>query len=105
MANNWYACATSAQQGLIIDEATGRNVAVAYDETDKDLIAAAPAMLAALQMAQATLERHGIFSIGPNGKPANKDETVRSTTATTRTFESVPLSVVRAAIRQAEGKE
>jgi len=36
-------------QGIIIDEADGRNVAVAYDEKDAPLLAAAPDLLAACQ--------------------------------------------------------
>lgn len=45
----WYSCASSGGQGLVIEEGTGRNVAVAYDEADAPLIAEAPAMLAALR--------------------------------------------------------
>jgi hypothetical protein len=36
-------------QGLIIDEETGRNVAVSYDPKDAALIAAAPKLLNALE--------------------------------------------------------
>lgn len=45
---NWYATKAGAQ-GLIIEEDTGRNVAVAYDAKDASLLAAAPTMLAALK--------------------------------------------------------
>ena len=41
----WYAKSGSMGQGLIIEEETGRNVAVAYDESDADLLAAAPELL------------------------------------------------------------
>ena len=40
----WYACNGSMGQGLVIDESDGRNVAVAYDEKDAPLLAAAPEM-------------------------------------------------------------
>lgn len=40
----WYARNGSMGQGLVIDESDGRNVAVAYDEKDTPLLAAAPAM-------------------------------------------------------------
>lgn len=46
---NWHFTGTGNHQGLIIEEGRGRNVAVAYDKRDAPLIAAAPAMLAALQ--------------------------------------------------------
>ena len=46
---NWYKASTGNHQGLIIEEKTGRNVAVSYDKEDADLIAAAPEMLEALR--------------------------------------------------------
>lgn len=46
----WYAKkAGNDHQGLVIDEATGRTVAVAYDRADMELLAAAPELLAALR--------------------------------------------------------
>ena len=45
---SWYTTKGSMGQGLVIDEADGRNVAVAYDEKDAPLLAAAPDMLEAL---------------------------------------------------------
>jgi len=45
----WYEAKTGNHQGLVISEATGANVAVAYDKKDAPLIAAAPDMLAALE--------------------------------------------------------
>ena len=45
----WYATGTGNHQGLIISEATGANVAVAYDKKDAPLLAAAPDLLEALQ--------------------------------------------------------
>ena len=55
-AATWYAKPASGGQGLIIDEANGANIAVAYDAQHAPLLAAAPAMkaaiLAALELAQ-----------------------------------------------------
>ena len=49
MANNWYAAKSAGDsQGLVIEEDTGRSVAVAYDVKDTPLLAAAPELLAAL---------------------------------------------------------
>ena len=47
----WYSKAGGPphDQGLIIDEATGRNVAVCYDSKDGPLIAAAPDLREALE--------------------------------------------------------
>ncbi len=45
----WRACSTGNHQGLIVCETTGANIAVAYDKKDAPLIAAAPALLAALE--------------------------------------------------------
>jgi hypothetical protein len=55
----WYAKNTSSDQGLIIDEATGRNVAVAYDKADAPLLAAAPEMLA---VCKALAERSAVIA-------------------------------------------
>lgn len=45
---SWYSKPTGCGgQGLVIDEATGNNIAVAYDETNGSLIAAAPDLLEA----------------------------------------------------------
>lgn len=48
---NWYTANKSGDQGLVICEDTGRNVAVTYDTNDAQIIAAAPAILAALHKA------------------------------------------------------
>jgi len=42
---NWTGQVTSSDQGLIIDDETGRNIAVAYDPKNANLIAAAPDLL------------------------------------------------------------
>lgn len=44
MSKTWY----SGGQGLVIDEADGHTVAVAYDEKDAPLLAAAPELAEAL---------------------------------------------------------
>jgi hypothetical protein len=56
---NWYSCPSAGHeihgQSLVIDEATGANIAVVYGDSpgDAELIAAAPAMLEALREAVA----------------------------------------------------
>jgi hypothetical protein len=52
---NWYAKNGSGGHGLIIDEADGRTVAVAYDGKDAALLAAAPEMRDALMDIEARL--------------------------------------------------
>jgi len=47
--HTWYATDGSGGQGLVIDEDTGRNVAVAYDSADAPLLAAAPELLRELE--------------------------------------------------------
>ena len=58
-----YATKGSGGQGMVVEEGTGRTVAVVYDEKDTALFAAAPALLAALvdmekDMIEA-MRRHG----------------------------------------------
>jgi hypothetical protein len=48
------------RQGLIIDEDTGRNVAVSYDPKDAPLLAAAPRLLAALESVVAIADRNTV---------------------------------------------
>lgn len=45
----WYTSKGSGGQGLVIEEDTGRTVAVAYDEKDAAMLAAAPALAEALR--------------------------------------------------------
>ena len=45
----WYEANMSGDQGLVIDEATGANIAVVYDKANAKLIAAAPDLLEALE--------------------------------------------------------
>lgn len=58
--NKWYSKTTNTgsphEQGLVIDETTGRNVAVTYDPKDAPLIAAAPEMKDALDDANIILD-------------------------------------------------
>ena len=59
----WYAKDLNnvADQAVIIDEGTGKNIAVAYDKKDMDLIAAAPELLEACKAAIAALSQNKIF--------------------------------------------
>lgn len=54
----WYATVTNTgsphEQGLVIDETTGANIAVTYDAAHAPIVAAAPDLLAALQVLAAT---------------------------------------------------
>lgn len=65
-APSWYATKTNKgsphEQGLIIEETTGRNVAVAYQAEDAPLIAAAPELLAACEL---IIGVPGVPSIAP----------------------------------------
>jgi len=47
--SKYYSKPTSAGQALLIEEGTGRTVAVSYDQKDGPLLAAAPEMLEALE--------------------------------------------------------
>jgi hypothetical protein len=49
---NWTGQITSSDQGLIIDDETGRNIAVAYDPKHTSLIESAPDLLKALKAAR-----------------------------------------------------
>ena len=62
---SWYTSHGGAGQGLVIDEESGHTIAVAYDEKNAALLAAAPDLLKALQD---ILEDHrtDLFSLGCN---------------------------------------
>ncbi len=47
--NNWYVASTGNHQGLIVEENTGKNIAVSYEKDNANLLAAAPELLEALQ--------------------------------------------------------
>jgi hypothetical protein len=49
---NWTGQITSSDQGLIIDDETGRNIAVVYDPKHTSLIASVPDLLEALKAAR-----------------------------------------------------
>lgn len=55
MTHTWYHKPGSMGQGLVIEENTGRNVAVAYDAKDSPLLAAAPEMYEALNLIHAAI--------------------------------------------------
>ena len=58
--NTWYTKSKAEDsQGLIIDETTGKNIAVSYDAKDAQLIAAAPDLLEACQHLRASLQWQG----------------------------------------------
>ena len=48
-AKSWHAGSTGNHQGIVIDEETGRTVAVTHDAKDGPLVAAAPELLDALR--------------------------------------------------------
>jgi len=55
--NKWYTTTKlDDAQGLIIDETTGKNIAVSYDPKHAQLIASAPVMLEALRQSQKRFE-------------------------------------------------
>lgn len=49
--STWHSARTSGDQGLVIEEETGANIAVTYEAKHAPLVAAAPEMLAALKNA------------------------------------------------------
>lgn len=58
--NIWYHnTRPDSVQGIVIEEGTGRTVAVAYDPRDTALLAAAPAMLKELKRMLALLDDSG----------------------------------------------
>lgn len=44
MSVRWYSANAGRSQGLVIDEETGRNIAVVYDRKNAKLLAQAPSM-------------------------------------------------------------
>jgi hypothetical protein len=47
--NAWYVASTGNDQGLIVEEQTGKSIAVSYNKEDAPLIAAAPELLEGLK--------------------------------------------------------
>lgn len=79
---NWYARKSSGDQGLIIEEDTGRNVAVTYDEKDAPLIAAAPELLTALTALMGLWDREDVADTW-------HDEFVKARAAITKATEKI----------------
>jgi hypothetical protein len=57
----WHKCNTSNDQGLIIQENTGENIAVTYEAKNAALVAAAPELLEACKAALSALESHQAY--------------------------------------------
>lgn len=53
----WHVARTGNHQGLVIDDNTGKNIAVTYDKADAPLVAAAPALLEACERARNEIQR------------------------------------------------
>lgn len=67
----WYAeQAAGGHQGLVIDEESGRSVAVVYDPKDAPLLSAAPKLLEACKAVKERLDYDGNF--GMAGDPLCK---------------------------------
>lgn len=62
-ANGWYAARGSGGQGIVIEEGTGRNVAVTYEEKDAPLAAAAPDMAELLTKVLQSLDDEGSVDV------------------------------------------
>jgi hypothetical protein len=60
---NWYVGKTGNHQGLVIDEETGANIAVAYDKVHAPLLAAAPEVLEALKEAREWLDENVLLIV------------------------------------------
>ena len=61
--NNWYEVKTGNHQGLVIEEGTGRNVAVTYDEKDAKLVALAPRLLELTYMLEGVFDEFSVQDI------------------------------------------
>lgn len=62
MKKNWYEAFAGTDQGLIIDEKTGENIAVSYDKANAPLIAAAPELLEVIEKAKNCFTGHNLLS-------------------------------------------
>jgi len=69
----WYTGNTGNHQGLIIDEETGENIAVAYKKENADLIAAAPELLKACKLAKDFIG-NGIKILNDSEPPTSFEE-------------------------------
>ena len=87
---SWYKARMSGNgQGLVIEQDTGRDVAVTYDEKDAALVAAAPELLDALKgLFEHCAMIHRVWGDGSNQKEAD-----------------AAIAAGKAAIAKAEGRE
>lgn len=53
---NWHSRNSGNGQALVIEEETGKNIAVAYDEENGDILASAPLAISLLKETLETLE-------------------------------------------------
>lgn len=95
----WYVGKTGNHQGLVIEERTGRQVAVSYDKQDGPLLAAAPELVAALRETEAALTvAQSYWHAGRAGRdPDLAKVELQSWHAA--------INHARAALAKAEGKE
>ena len=61
MKTKWYARKNDTQ-GLIIEEETGRNIAVSYDTKDSNMIACAPERLEAIRIVYSRIANTNIHT-------------------------------------------
>lgn len=90
---SWYVASTGNHQALVIDEQTGRDIAVCYDKKDAPLVAAAPDLLEACQR----IEFAARCRESTQGDPCRLLEVQAELRAA--------ATQARAAIAKAEGKE
>ncbi len=64
--NAWYSASTGNDQGLIIDEQTGENIAVTYRAENAEIVASAPELCYMLGLALKYLEHPDVLSITEN---------------------------------------
>ena len=89
----WYAANMGNDfQGLVVEEQTGKNIAVAYDKRDAHILAAAPAMYEALCQVKTAL-----FTLADNAGD------VPEWNEGGELYELI--CTVKAALAQAEGKQ
>jgi hypothetical protein len=80
----WYGRNNSNGQGLIIDEETGRNVAISYDEKDTNLLSCAPELRKAIQIVYSRVMNTNINT--PIGEMSDTWEILRKALTLDKTF-------------------